>query len=58
MWTENMNGPIAIDKNNTNMYLEAIHDVLKYIYLQGKKNRRVNKCVHTLLKITRNKSFK
>ena len=28
-----------------------------YIYLQGKTNSRVDKCVHTLLKITWDKSF-
>ena len=42
---------------NTNMYVEAFYHVLKYIYLQRKTNRRVDKCVHTLLKTTRDKSF-
>ena len=42
---------------NTNMYVEAFHHELKNIYLQGKMNRRVDRCVHTLLKITRDKSF-
>ena len=39
------------------MYVEAFHRVLQHIYLQGKSNRRVDKCVHTLLKITRDKTF-
>ena len=42
---------------NANMHVEAFHYVLKYIYLQGKMNRRLDKCVHTLLKITQDKSF-
>ncbi len=42
---------------NTNMYLDAFHRVLKHIYLEGKVNRRVDTCVHTLLKISRDKSF-
>ena len=42
---------------NTNMYVEAFHHVLKYIYLNGKVNKRVDKCIHTLLKITRDKTF-
>ena len=39
------------------MYVEAFHHVLKYIYLNGKVNKRVDKCIHTLLKITRDKTF-
>ena len=42
---------------NTNMYVEAFHHILKYMYLQGKVNRRVDKCVHILMKIARDKSF-
>jgi hypothetical protein len=42
---------------NTNMYLEGFHRVLKYIYLKGKTNKRVDKCVHVLLKISRDKAF-
>ena len=42
---------------NTNMYAEAFHHVLKYIYLKGRVNKRVDKCIHTLMKIARDKSF-
>ena len=42
---------------NTNMHVEAFHHVLKYIYLNGKVNKRVDNCIHTLLKITRDKNF-
>ena len=42
---------------NTNMYVEAFHHVLKYIYLKGKVNKRVDNCIHTLLKVSRDKSF-
>jgi hypothetical protein len=42
---------------NTNMYLEAFHYVLKYIYLNGKVNKRVDRCVHMLLKYARDKTF-
>ena len=42
---------------NTNMYVEAFHRVLKHVYLQGKMNKRIDKCVHTLLKITRDKTI-
>lgn len=42
---------------NTNMYVEAFHRVLKYIYLRGKVNRRVDTCVHALIKIARDKFF-
>ena len=42
---------------NTNMHVEAFHHVLKYIYLNGKVNKRVDNCIHTLLKIIRDKNF-
>ena len=42
---------------NTNMYVEAFHRVLKYIYLKGTVNKRVDKCIHVLLKIARDKFF-
>lgn len=35
---------------NTNMYLEAFHRVLKYNYLKGKYNKRVDNCLSNLLK--------
>jgi hypothetical protein len=39
------------------MYVEAFHRVLKYVYLKGKVNRRVDMCVHVLLKVARDKAF-
>ena len=42
---------------NTNMYVEGFHHVLKYTYLKGKVNKRVDKCIHALLKIVRDKAF-
>ena len=42
---------------NTNMYVEAFHRVLKYIYLKGKVNKRVDICLHALIKIARDKFF-
>ena len=41
---------------NTNMYVEAFHHVLKYIYMKGKVNKRVDKCIH-VLKFARDKAF-
>ena len=38
---------------NCNMYVEAFHHVLKYTYLKGKVNKRVDKCIHALLKVAR-----
>ncbi|XP_050314956.1 uncharacterized protein LOC126749312 isoform X2 [Anthonomus grandis grandis] len=42
---------------NTNMYLESMHKVLKYIYLKGTTCRRLDKTVHVLLKYIRDKQF-
>lgn len=42
---------------NTNMYVEAFHRVLKYLYLKGKVNKRLDKCVGILLKLARDKGF-
>ena len=42
---------------NTNMYVEAFHHVLKYIYLKGKVNKHIDNCIHTLLKVSRDKTF-
>ncbi len=42
---------------NSNMYVESFHHVFKYMYLMGKVNKRVDKCVHTLLKFARDKAF-
>lgn len=42
---------------NTNMYVEAFHRVLKYIYLKGRINKRLDKFVYVLLKLARDKGF-
>lgn len=42
----------------TNNYVEAFHSVFKTHYLFGKKNNRVDKCLHTLLKYSRDLGFK
>ncbi|XP_072384060.1 uncharacterized protein [Diabrotica undecimpunctata] len=42
---------------NTNMYLEAFHKVLKHIYLEGKKVKRLDKTIDALMKFTRDKLF-
>lgn len=38
---------------NTNMFLEALHRTLKYCFLDGKYNRRVDKCIDMLLYYSR-----
>ncbi|XP_077492724.1 uncharacterized protein LOC144103893 [Amblyomma americanum] len=42
---------------NTNMRLEALHRVLKYVYLDGKQNRRIDNLVSILINLTRDKIF-
>ena len=42
---------------NTNMYVEAFHRVLKYIYFKGRINKRLDKCLQVLLKLARDKGF-
>ena len=42
---------------NTNMFCEAFHRVFKYKYLKGKVNRRVDKCLVSLVKFSRDKVF-
>ena len=39
------------------MYVEAFHHVLKYIYMNDRINKRVDNCINTLMKITRDKAF-
>lgn len=41
---------------NTNMYLESMHKVIKYDYLEGKKIKRLDKSLHALQKFIRDKS--
>lgn len=42
---------------NTNMYLESMHKVLKYIYLKGVTCKRLDKTIHVLLNYVRDKQF-
>ena len=42
---------------NTIMYVESFHRVLKHVYLAGKVNKRMDKCIHTLLLYARDKAF-
>ncbi|XP_071500312.1 uncharacterized protein [Diadema antillarum] len=42
---------------NTNMYVEAFHHSLKYIYMKGFANRRVDKCVSLLMEFVKDKTF-
>ena len=42
---------------NTNMYVEAFHRVLKYVYMKGKVNKRLDNCIYILLKLARDKGF-
>ena len=38
-------------------YVEAFHHILKYLYMKGKINQHVNKCIHLLMKIAKDKAF-
>ena len=42
---------------NTNMHVESFHRLLKYVYMKGRINKRVDKCIRLLLKIARDKGF-
>ena len=42
---------------NTNMYVEAFHRVLKYVYFHGRVNRCLDTLVFTLLNFARDKAF-
>lgn len=42
---------------NTNMYVEAFHRVFKYEYKGKGMNRRVDKCLLSLIKFNRDKAF-
>lgn len=39
------------------MFVEAFHNTLKQVYMQGRVNRRVDKCLHVLLRLARDKAF-
>lgn len=42
----------------TNNYIEAFHSVFKRVYLKGKVNKRMDNCLHALLKYARDRIFK
>ena len=42
---------------NTNMYVESFHRTLKYIYMKGRVNKRMDKCMEVLLNLARDKPF-
>lgn len=42
---------------NTNMFLESVHKTLKYHYLKGRKNKRMDLCINALLQYIKDKSF-
>lgn len=42
---------------NANMRLEALHRVIRYCHKEGKRNKRVDRLISLLLKLTRNKIF-
>ena len=39
------------------MHVEAFHRVLKHVYLKGKVNKRLDKCIEILVKLARDKGF-
>lgn len=39
------------------MYVESFHRVIKYMYLKGETNKRVDKCIQVLMKFERDKGF-
>lgn len=45
-------------KVNTNMFLESFHNQLKTVYFEGKRNRRIDILLETLLQIENNLYFK
>lgn len=42
---------------NTNMHLERMHRTLKYVYLKGKKVKRLDKGLMCIMKLVRDKTF-
>ena len=38
-------------------YVEAFYHILNYLYMKGKINRHVNKCIHLLMNIAKDKAF-
>ena len=44
-------------KINTNMHIENFHKIIKHIYMEGKKSKRVDKCIDALFTHLRDKQF-
>ena len=42
-------------KVHHNMHLEALHRVLKHVYMSGRKVKRMDNCIHALLRLMRMK---
>ena len=42
---------------NTNMYVNSFHCLVKYIYMRGRANKRIDKLLFTLIKVSRDKAF-
>ncbi|KAB0790429.1 hypothetical protein PPYR_14940, partial [Photinus pyralis] len=42
---------------NTNMHIENMHRSIKYIYLNGKVNKRLDQAIYILMKFVRDKLF-
>jgi len=42
-------------KVHHNMHLEALHRVLKHVHMNGRKVRRLDNCIHALLRLMRSK---
>lgn len=42
---------------NVNMFMESLFKKLKYSYMKGKNVRRVDECLHILLRLTRDIAF-
>ena len=42
---------------NTNMYVESFHKLLKYVYMRGRINKRIDKLLHIQMKVATYKGF-
>lgn len=42
---------------NTNMHIEGMHQTIKYLYLNGKHVKRLDKTIHSLIKCIKDKLF-
>lgn len=42
---------------NTNMHIERMHGIIKHMYLKGKKPKRLDIAIHTIMRFVRDKLF-